>query len=145
MQILVACKYFRCKNTHLTHKGSLDQLSSGATVGGVVGRVVRTTDVWTELITTDVAPANHIPCPRCLTSQPMGWFVLYITLWNWELDFRAPGGIYYTNSYCASTNFWGNCVYENQYFGGGGGGIGLSVIQLFYWLKASRHYRNCKV
>ena len=40
-------------------------------------------------------------------------------------DFRAPGGIYYTTSYCASTNLFGGCnSYENQYFGGGGGGIG---------------------
>ena len=44
---------------------------------------------------------------------------------NSVVDCRAPGGSFYTTSYCASTNLFGSCTsYENQYFGGGGGGIG---------------------
>ena len=48
-------------------------------------------------------------------------FVFWISV----VDCRAPGGSYYSTSYCASTNLFGSCTsYENQYFGGGGGGIG---------------------
>ena len=93
----------------------------GATTGGVVGPVVRITVVRMENITTGIALDSPTPCQRCPTSQLMGDFRFQIFSY---LDSRAPGGIYYTSSYCASTTFWGGCNYEYQYFGGGGGGIG---------------------
>ena len=48
---------------------------------------------------------------------------------------RAPGGSYYATSYCASTNLFGSCTsYENQYFGGGGGGIGQKRFKSICWV-----------
>ena len=48
---------------------------------------------------------------------------------------RAPGGSYYATSYCASTNLFGSCTsYENQYFGGGGGGIGQKSFKSICWV-----------
>ena len=58
MQILVACKYFKEEEKNLTPKCFLNQLSPGATMGGVGGRVVRTTDVRTERIQTSILCSN---------------------------------------------------------------------------------------
>ena len=94
---------------------------------GVEGLVVRTTVATTENITTDIAPASPTPCQPCPMSRFMGSFHNF-NFSNSELDSRAPGGTYYSRSYCANTVF-GICTNtQYEYFGGGGGGIGASVI-----------------
>ena len=104
---------------------------------GAVEPVARTTAVKTGNITTDIAKDCPTHYPPSHMSQPMGSLNFH-AFGNSELDFRAPGGIYYTHSYCANYVF-GICTNnKNQYFGGGGGGIGALILLFFACQKHSR-------